>query len=73
MALTQEEAIKKLAELVQNAEHALAKACEFVNEYPEYELSFSFHPAYGMGGYYDGGFDSENDSENGWHPSSLSC
>lgn len=74
--LTEEEANKKISELVEQSLACLREACSIVDQYPEYGLSFSFDPAYGMGGSYDGGF---NDSEelygveNGWHPSSMSC
>lgn len=59
--LTQQEAIEKLAELVEIAENALKTAEKFSNEY---NLEFGFSPAYGMGGWYESGE---------WHPSSESC
>lgn len=74
--LTEEEANKKIAELVAQSLACLREACSIVDQYPEYGLEFSFGPAYGMGGYYDGGFDDSEgsySSDKGWHPSSMSC
>lgn len=74
--LTEEEANKKISELVEQSLACLREACSIVDQYPEYSLSFYFNPAYGMGGYYDGGFDESEESyeaEKGWHPSSMSC
>jgi hypothetical protein len=40
----------------------------------KYKLSFSFSPAYGMGGHYYGDPDDHSDyNEGGWHASSQSC
>lgn len=70
--LTQEEAVKDIAACVAAAYEALAKAEQIADEY---ELSFSFSPAYGMGGYYSGNKDDrdEYDPDNGWSSSSQNC
>lgn len=53
----------ELGELVKQAEIALVEAERFADKHG---LDFSFSPAYGMGGYYDG-------EEGEWNPSSESC
>lgn len=61
--MTDQEAQAELSRLVREAELALALAESFATAN---DLSFSFEPAYGMGGYFDG-------EEGDWHASSQSC
>ena len=61
--MTDQEIQKHLANLVAEAEAALAEAEQFADEHG---LTFSFEPAYGMGWYYDG-------EEGEWNASSQSC
>lgn len=64
----------KLAALVQEVYDALRAAEDFAEEH---KLGFSFSPAYGMGGYFDGeqvgGTNEWGDESDGWNPSSQSC
>jgi hypothetical protein len=69
--LSQQEAVALLAERVAAVERAMTEAQAVANKY---KLSFSFAPAYGMGGtYYGDENDRDEDSENGWYSSSMSC
>ena len=61
--LTQEEANKRLALLVENMQKAFNEAESFADQHG---LEFHFSPAYGMGGWYDG-------KEGQWNASSESC
>lgn len=60
---------QELAALVNAAEEALSKATSFADEH---KLSFSYSPAYGMGGYYNSNPE-DRWQELGWNPSSQSC
>ncbi len=64
-SLTPEDVLKKanedLAAAIKNAEASLSEAENIANEHG---LSFSFSPAYGMGGWYEAF---------AWNPSSQSC
>lgn len=68
--MTKKEAVAKIATLVQQAYDALNKA-EVIAD--EYKLGFSFSPAYGMGGYYEGDESERYYGDDGWNPSSQSC
>jgi hypothetical protein len=68
--MTKEEAVAKIAELVQQAYDAL-RAAEGVAD--EHKLSFHFSASYGMGGYYNGDESERYYGDDGWHPSSQSC
>lgn len=69
---------QKLAKLVEEAEAALAEAEAFANEH---NLTFTFEPAYGMGGTFYPGARCHDDSwlsdhigsEGGWISSSAEC
>lgn len=66
MKFTQEEikeANAQIAQFVAEAYAAIEKAKEVADKH---NLWFSFEPAYGMGGDYDG-------AEGEWNPSSQSC
>lgn len=75
-----QKAVAELAEMVKLAEDALARAEKLADESG---LSFSFEPAYGMGGTYYGKGKSAQDSPSdpydwsddswGWYSSSQSC
>lgn len=66
--MTKEEAVKRIADLLAQAESAISLAENLADEH---ELSFEFAPAYGMGGTYNGGDTKWLDE--GWNPSSMSC
>lgn len=71
--MTKEEANKELSRLVQVAEEALSAAEAFADEH---KLGFSFCPAYGMGGYYEGDPEqryADYGEPEGWQPSSQGC
>ncbi|MDD5149989.1 MAG: hypothetical protein PHC28_05835 [Flavobacterium sp.] len=63
---------KQIANLIKEAEAKISEAEALAKEY---KLSFSWSgPAYGMGGYYDGDWETSNcEGESGWNPSSSSC
>ena len=61
--MDKKEVAAKIEGYVQEAYEALYSATCLADEY---EMSFSFSPEYGMGGYYDG-------EEGNWNPSSQSC
>jgi hypothetical protein len=61
--MTKEEAVAKIADLVVEAYSAINEAESLADEHG---LDFSFSPAYGMGGWYDG-------EDQCWNPSSQSC
>jgi len=62
---------KKLSALVRAASEALEEAEKYADKY---HLSFSWSPAYGMGGHYNGNPDDRNpDDEGGWSSSSAGC
>ena len=77
---TNKELYTELKALVDKANEALKNAEDFADEHG---LEFHFSPAYGMGGHYVGNSENirnkwneksyENDTEAGWHPSSMSC
>lgn len=60
----------QLEELVIAANAALNKATVFADEH---KLSFTFEPAYGMGGQYVGDAVGYDYMDSGWNPSSVSC
>ena len=60
---------KTVKEAVEAAYAALAEAEQLALESGE---SFGFHPAYGMGGYFDPEEENEYTGDN-WFPSSLGC
>ena len=66
--LSKEEALKIIATKMGQAE-ALISECEDLAD--EHDVDFSFHPAYGMGGWYKG--EKDGYGEEGWNPSSQSC
>lgn len=73
--LNAEEALKKMTELVRKAEAAVDEACKHADQY---NLSFRWDLAYGMGGRYYGGTsaqgnDWETSYESGWVASSETC
>ena len=69
--MTREEANKEIQALVARAYAAIRHAEEIADEH---KLSFSFSPAYGMGGRYNGDPDDWGyDQEDGWRASSHSC
>lgn len=73
--MTKEEAVKKIAEYVKQANEALKEAEKIVRDNPDYELYFRFGPAYGMGGTFGppNDWDDNDDHDNGWFSSSQSC
>lgn len=66
--MDKQQASKELAALVEAFEKALSAAEAFADEH---KLGFNIDPAYGMGGYYNGG--EETYCDDGWNPSSQSC
>ena len=70
--LTQEEAVKALADKVKEFNEALSEAESIADKY---KLSFSISPAYGMGGTYDDDPEERvgEDWESSWESSSANC
>jgi hypothetical protein len=69
--MTKEEAVAKIAVLVQQAYDALNEAESVADEH---KLGFSFCPTYGMGGYYEGDENARwSENDDGWQPSSQGC
>ena len=66
--LTPKEAAAELSRLVANIDNAFTEAESFAEEYA---LEFHIEPAYGMGGWYNGG--AFEGCDMGWNPSSQSC
>lgn len=62
-SLLRQEAAKLVAQKVDEAYNALTEAQRLADKH---DLAFSFSPAFGMGGYYDG-------HEGEWNASSHSC
>lgn len=61
--MTVEEAHAAIREAITEAQVALARAEAIADVH---KLGFSFDPAYGMGGWYNG-------IDQAWNPSSLAC
>jgi hypothetical protein len=61
--MTEQEIKEEMKRLVYEAEAKLVEAERFAEEN---KIGFSWEPAYGMGGWYDG-------EEQQWYPSSESC
>lgn len=73
--MTKEEARKLIAEKVEAAQKALHEAEKLADQHG---IGFGFHPAYGMGGYYQPEVDETygedwSPSNTGWLASSQSC
>lgn len=67
--MDQQEAQKKIAELVETAHKAIKEAEQLAIEH---QLTFDFSVSYGMGGTFYG--DSKHEYlDTHWHPSSHSC
>jgi len=66
--LTKEQASALIASKLELAYELIAE-CESIAE--ENKIDFKFSVAYGMGGWYMGSVN--DDDENGWNPSSQNC